>query len=494
MFLSTKGLRAALLASAALATISPAYAAATNDDRDARIQALEDEVHTLEAQIQDLKRSTSDQYAEVERQKEEAPKVSVDNGRLSASSSDGKFTATVRALGQFDTAYYMQGSGARALPAANGPDLSSGANFRRAYLGVQGKLFGDWSYNLNFDFGGSNGSEQGGRVQSVYVQYDGLAPWGFRVGAYPTPAGLEDSTSAQDTIFLERTAPSDVIRNTAAGDGRDSATVFYAGDRIFGALSYTGGKVGDSAVFDEQSAAVGRLTGLLVSDSDTKLAVGAEGTWVFKAPDATQFNNTVRGLTLSAAPELTVDSTGTKLVTTGSLNVDSVQEWGVEAGGFWRNFFAQAGYFRYDVNQRITPPAAQKPDLGFNGWYVEGSWIITGESKSWNTANAAFTAPKPDHNFSLDGSGWGAWEVAARYSDLDLNDRTGTIGLATPYGGVRGGEQKIFTFGLNWYPNSVLKFAFDYQHMNIDRLNGSSPYQQVGQDIDAISFRSQISL
>jgi len=498
----TVGSRALLLGTAvACAFASGAHAApsggagsASDPATQAKIQEMEQEIQDLSAQIQDLKRSSSNQYADVQKSQSSGVKVSIDNGRPTIASADGRFTASIRALGQLDAAYYMQGGGARELPPANGPDLSSGVNFRRVYLGVQGKVFGDWSYNINFDFGGSNGTEQGGRIQSTYVQYDGLAPWAFRVGAYPPPAGLEDSTSAQDTIFLERTAPSDVMRNTAAGDGRDAATILYAGDRIFGAVSYTAGKVGDGAVFDEQSAAVGRLTGLAVSEPDAKLAVSAEGTWVFKAPDATQFNDTARNITLSAPPELTVDSTGTKLVTTGGLNVDNVKERGLEAGGFWQNLFAQAGWFNYQIDQRVAPPALPKPDLSFSGWYAEATWIITGESHGWNQANGAFTAPRPAREFHFDGGGWGAWELAARYSDLDLNDHTGSIGLDPPYGGVRGGEQKIFTAGVNWYPNTVLKFSLDYQHIDIDRLNNVTPFQSVGQTVQAISIRSQISL
>ncbi len=70
-------------------------------------------------------------------------KVSIDNGRPTISSADGNFTASIRALAQLDWGYYSQSAAATALPTAYGPDLSSGANFRRVYLGIQGKLFGD---------------------------------------------------------------------------------------------------------------------------------------------------------------------------------------------------------------------------------------------------------------------------------------------------------------------------------------------------------------
>ena len=108
-------------------------------------------------------------------------------------------------------------------------------------------MFGDWTYNVNFDFGGSGGTETPGHIQSVYLEYDGLAPWAFRIGAFPPPTSIEDATASGDTIFLERNSPSDLQRNIAGGDGRDAISILYTAPTIFGALSYTGDKIADGA-------------------------------------------------------------------------------------------------------------------------------------------------------------------------------------------------------------------------------------------------------
>ncbi len=454
-------------------------------------QAVEAKVDQQQVQIDQLTQKFADVQTAQAAEVKKAPSVTLENGRLGVASRDGRFTLAVRALGQFDAAYYMQSANARLLPAANGPDLSSGANFRRAQLGIQGKLFGDWSYFFNTEFGGSSGTETGGRIQSLYVQYDGLAPFAFRVGAYPPAGGLEDNTASADTIFLERAAPSDIIRNAVGGDGRDAASLLYVGDNFYGSLSYTGGKVGDAAVFDEQQALLARVADSIYSDSDSRIVLSATGADMFRGPDATAGVNAARTLTLSSAPELTVDSTGTKLVSTGAENTSRALMWGLEAGAQWKSLYGQAGYFGYDIDQRVaTPP--HKPDLGFNGWYAQATWVITGESRSYSTTNAAFTAPKPSIPFSQTGGGWGAWELAGRYTDTDLNDHAGGFALATPFGGIRGGEQKIWTAGINWYPNSILRFTLDYQWIDIDRLSGAGA--DVGQNLQALSFRSQIAL
>src|ERR1700735_4899667 len=245
-----------------------------------------------------LKRSTSDQYPALNKTVSALPRSSIDNGRLQITSSDGRFSAALRTLIQFDTGYYMQAHSASLLPAAYGNDFSSGSNFRRVYLNLQGRVFGDWSYNVNFDFGGSGGTETPGHIQSVYLEYDGGAPWALRIGAYPPPTSVEDATASGDTIFLERNSPSDLQRNIAGGDGRDAFSVIYATPTVYGALSFTGDKIQTGAkalaaagataapTFDEQEASVGRLSWLPISEEHAHWLIGVNGSYVFTLPDS----------------------------------------------------------------------------------------------------------------------------------------------------------------------------------------------------------------
>lgn len=540
--------RTILLAATALSAIAaPAGAAPASDQTatNAKIEALEQQIQDLSAQVQDLKRSTSDQYADAQTQQAQAPKPKIDNGRLGISSADGKFTASVRGLAQLDWGAYGQNASAASLPAAYGPNLSSGTNFRRVYLGVQGKIFGDWSYNLNFDFGGSGGTETPGHVQSVYLEYDGLAPFAIRAGAFPPPANLEDSTSAGDTIFLERNAPSDLQRNIAGGDGRDAVSLLYAGDQLFGALSYTGAKVQDSAVFGEQQAIVGRASYLFKLAEDANLVLGGNGLYVFQLPNsvargsaigaATPGAAALNTITLSDPPELTIDSQGLKLANTAAIPANHISQWGVETAANWQNLYAQAGYYDFEVERAptafkvFTSPVASSTQLvtplddSFSGWYLQGTWVITGESRTYNTATGAFTAPKPAAPFDIDGSGWGAFELAGRYSDLDLNDHVNdtahvVTAFAAPatrtfsfFNTVRGGDQRIWTAALNWYPNSVVKLALQYQFIDISRLQSGAtpstvivsapttgtavlPALSASQNIQTIAARVQLSL
>ncbi|HEY4275646.1 MAG TPA: porin [Rhizomicrobium sp.] len=426
---------------------------------------------------------------------QEQPQASVNNGRLQIASADGRFSAALRLTAQYDLGYYMQGERARTLPL--GADLSSGGNFRRAQIGLQGKVFGDWSYYVNIDYGsgGSTGTETPGHIQQAYVEYDGFGPFIFRVGAHPPSTGMDDSYAASDQLFMERSAPGDLARNMAGGDGRDSIEAVYQGDRLYGSLAYTGDKAQATGAFDEQQAVVARVAYSPVVNSDWRWVVSAAGTDVFKPTDGGSASSAARAFALSNPPELIVDDNSTKFVSVSDANVTDAWNWNLESAVTYQNVLAQAGYFKYGIDQRgVTTHRGQ----GFDGWYAEGSWVLTGESRGWSAANAAFTNPKPRVNFSSDG-GSGAWEVAARYSTLDLNDNAGVVGAALPVGGVRGGEQRITTLGLNWYPNQVLKFTLQLQNTQVGHIGTNTvvtpniPNANIGQNFQTVGFRSQIA-
>ncbi|HWD25746.1 MAG TPA: porin [Rhizomicrobium sp.] len=550
-------LLAALLLSGA-STLAAAHAAASSSPSppsaatDARLRSLEDELQDVNAQLADLKRSQSSQYDDVRKDLSGRPFFKFDNGRPTFSSADGDFTLAIRTLVQADWGYYSQSAHAATLPAAFGPDLGSGTNFRRVYLGIQGKVFGDWSYNVNFDFGGSGGTETPGHIQSVYAQYDGLAPFAVRVGAYPPPASIEDGTSAGDTIFLERNSPSDLQRNIAGGDGRDSVSLLYLGDALFGAVSYTGNKIGDGAKslaaagataspnFDEQQAVVGRVSDRFWHDDHSNFVVGVNGTYVIKPPDAVAHGQptlattpgaaALNSITLSDPPELTVDSNGITFATTGSLPANHVTQWGAEAAGNWSSLYAQAGYYAFAVDRApaaltvFTAAATshaqvlQPSNDNFSGYYGQVSWFLTGEEKPYSVANGAFTAPKVIHPFGFGpDAGWGAFELAGRYSDLDLNSHaldatnaitgwTGGTQTHTFYNTARGGDQRILTGAINWYPNNFFKLALQYQYVQVSRLQNPAtvntavggtpalPTVNGGQNLSTIAIRAQFAL
>ena len=442
--------------------------AAAQAQTDSRVTVLEQELHDIRAQVAELKKAQSQAQS----------KVGLDNGRLTVASADGRFTLSLRALLQYDMGYFAQGKNGTV------PDLSSGTNFRRAQIGVVGTAFRDWSYNFTLDFAG-NGVEKSGYIYSAYLEYDGLKPFAVRIGAYTPPQGLEDQTGSGDLLFNERASSVDAARNTAGAPSRSAVSLLLAGDTYFAGLSYTGNKVGDTGAFDEQQALVGRLAWLPVNTSDAKWLLDGNFSHVFKlankAPGNPPLTTTLSPVSFSAGPELAVDNNGPKTVNTGNIDASSVTTFGAESAAEFHTLFLQGGWFHYAIARR--DPAL--PDPSFHGWYALATWSLTGETHAYDPATATFRGLKPLHGLGSDG--FGAWELKARYSSLDLNDNPLTAAAA---GGVAGGVQNIWTLGTNWYPTNGIRFAFEYSNLHVHHVN--LPASDIS--ADEFGLRTQLSL
>ena len=485
------GTAGAVLAGPAFAAAARKPAAATPDPR---IGVLEQQLRDVQLQLReikasqadadgsvalaDLKRSTSAQYVDINNQLAALPKTSISNGRFSFASADGAFTLALRALVQFDAGYFAQGKNPASV------DLNSGTNFRRAQLGFQGTVYNDWSYNFIYDFGGY-GVENRGYIYNAYIQYDGLKPFGFRIGAYTPAEGLEDQTSSGELFFPERAASVDVARNLAGAPSREAASIYAQGDRYLVSLSYTGKKSGDGTTtgaavgtFDSQEAVIGRAAWLAVSEPEVKWLVDGHITEVLKLSDAAS-SPTLNTIRFSNGPEVAVDAS--KTVDTGNIDAHHVREFGFESAGAYGPFFAQGGWFRYEIERRIAAP-----NPSFTGWYGFLTYSLTGEQHPYDPATASFRNIRPAKPLGTPG-GWGAWEVAARYSRIDLDFLPFSTAAS---GGIAGGKQDVWTLGVNWYPNNAIKFQLNYDNIKVNHVN--APANDIS--ADAVVLRSQISL
>jgi phosphate-selective porin OprO/OprP len=450
----------------------------------ARLDALEAQNNQLEAQILDLKSQTAGNVQAIRETQAAQPTVSLSNGRPTFTSPDGNFKFAVRSVAQFDAAHYE----VKPLTAAN--DLVSGTNFRRVRLGIEGTAYKDWSYGLWGEFGGSGGETP--VLNQAYVEYSGFKPFGvddfrIRAGAWATPAGLEDATSNTEELFLERGAAAELVRGLAAGDGRAGVGVIARGPAWYASATWTGKVVGvpATAEFNQQSGFVVRAAYNLLHGPDYDVHIGGSIQGIITPADTAAGAAVTEAVRLQERPELRVS--GTRLVDTGAIASDGETSYGLEGGASFRNLYAAGEWYKIDVSRT----GASAFDPSFSGWYLQGAWDITGEHRVWSNANGGFNGIKPAKPFNLSKGDWGAWEVAARYSVLDLNDRAGIAGVATPAGGIRGGDQKITTVGLNWYPNSFVRFLLDYQWARVNRLSATG--SSLGEHVDVVSFRSQFA-
>jgi hypothetical protein len=93
----------------------------------------------------------------------------------------------------------------------------------------------------------------------------------------------------------------------------------------------------------------------------------------------------------------------------------------------------------------------------------------------------------PSHPFSLDGGGWGAWEIGGRVSMIDLNDQLGLVN------GVAGGRQLVYTVALNWCVNRNVRFMLDYLHGDVARQLSPINFTDAGSKFNAFAMRTQVT-
>jgi phosphate-selective porin OprO/OprP len=439
--------------------------------------------------------------------------VKFNKAHLTISSPDGKYTFAPVALVQGDFASYSKGQPLHAGVGANGKfDLkSSGENFRRAQIGFQGKFAGDFGYAFVYDFGGSNGDETyqayvgpnttaltstgagtGPHIQQAWLSYKGfLDPFTFKIGAFATPANLGDMTASADLLFNERPSPAQLSRGLDGDDGRQSVGFIGNGDIWYASLFLSGDTAGKGALLAPQKtygggqeAVVGRAAIAPIQDPDSNfnLHLGGNFGYVIHPQEVTTTATpgvTTYGITFSDRPELRVDNI--TFLNSGAINAKSAYSAGLEAAASYGPLFVEGEHFWYGIERRGS--ALSNPD--FSGWYAEGSWVVTGDPRKYNMATASFTRPSPAEPFDPLNGDWGAWELAARYSSTDLNYHLGKADA------VDGGAQNIFSAGINFYPNDILKFMIDWQDVHLYDIGGIAKANRG--NYNTVNFRAQVT-
>jgi phosphate-selective porin OprO/OprP len=103
--------------------------------------------------------------------------------------------------------------------------------------------------------------------------------------------------------------------------------------------------------------------------------------------------------------------------------------------------------------------AAAPVHIPIDGWFVQSGYLLTGETIRDRTT----IQPLRPFDLREGRRGPGAWEVTARYSQLELDDRVFTAGLADPK--LWTNHAKMVDVGLNWYLNQFVKVYFDWEHV-----------------------------
>ena len=138
-------------------------------------------------------------------------------------------------------------------------------------------------------------------------------------------------------------------------------------------------------------------------------------------------------------------------VDTDLVAADDQVTYNLEA--YWRNGPYMLG-FEY-IGTDLNAPQSGNPFL--SGYHLTGSWAVTGEMRGYRKRSGTFD-PLPVAR-PVNQGGWGAVELAFRYSRTDLTDGT-----------VDGGEMDIYSLGVNWWLTRSASLGLNYRFINLDRF------------------------
>jgi phosphate-selective porin OprO/OprP len=422
----------------------PGAAAQTNADVLERVQALEAELALLKRKLE-----VQDEVAAA--RAAETPIVGAGKDGFFLQSPDKKFNLKLRAYTHFDGRSFDEGD-----------DASSSTTddtffFRRVRLLFEGTLADVVDFRVMPELGGNTGTTGSAtfNLQDAYVNLRYFPAANLQLGKYKSPFGLERLQSATALTFVERAFPTQLVPN------RDLGVMVHGAVRdglLNYQLAFTNG-VGDGGSGDND-------------ENDGKDVVARVFVHPFQESPWSALQGLGYGLAASWGRQ---DGNAPQYRTAGQqvffryrTNVGGIPGNHVElAEDRWR-FSPQATWYWGPfglLGEYVSSTGFVETELDGDSmravndaWQVAASWVLTGE-------NASYRGVTPRAPFAR-GGGWGAFEVAARYSELQVDGDVFDEGFADP--AVSAQQAEAWAVGVDWYLNRHLKFVVNYERTSFD--------------------------
>lgn len=324
-------------------------------------------------------------------------------------------------------------------------DIDAQVGLRRVRLRVFGDIRPETHYVVDLDFAASGHPS----FRDVFlgfrdVPYVQNASFGY----YKQPFGMDAETSGQELLFLERQAPFAFAPFRQTGFGIHGThldeTITYAASWYTIPTDSFGVGTGDGA------AASTRLTALpYVNDSRGQLIHIGIGYGLGRPSDSIVRYAIEPGFFVTD-PSSDDGGSVPVFVDTGDIPSRLYQLLNLELA-------AAAGPFRWQSETRFAfVDQIGGSGLAFGGTYFQLGLVLTGERPDYDKRRAIFHRVVPDDPFDFSG-GCGAWELAAGWSVIDLNDRN-----------IAGGKMYATTLGLNWYLSEFTRFMLNLSPVLLD--------------------------
>lgn len=320
----------------------------------------------------------------------------------------------------------------------NNFNLTDNFNFRRARLGIKQKFKKDLTYKYEAEF-----SEGRFETTDAFIAKTFNNRHLIKIGNFREPFSLEYSTSSNFLTFLERSLidPMPTDRKIGIGYSKNFDNInFYSG-------IFTHKIDDDFKIRDGANSASARL--IYYKESENKDLIHFGGSYRISHPQDNQAS-------LEFQPEAQLNPSDFTLYNQ-ILDARKIHQFELETLATYKRASIQAEYLRTQISQN------NNIDHFSRGYYLQFSTFLTNDKKTYNSNKSTLARIKPS-------SKNGAWEIAYRFSNTNLN------------GPIAQNKRSLLSnsFALNYYMNENVKFMTNY--IKIPK-----------EDIDILAFRAQIS-
>jgi len=493
--------------------ISLPLSAHANDS--AELEELRGLVQELSQQVKVLARKGELSEETAAADKKAAPVVKASSSGFSFGSADGKNEIKFRGLLQADHRSYSEGVNDVRGRSRNRAGLLNTDGFnsaedssllRRVRPTIEGKVAGKYGFRFTPEFAGSSAS-----AVDAYVEANLDPALKIRAGKQKSIVGLERLQGGGDIKFIERSYVTNAIL-----PNRDLG-VTISGDLLGNKLNYgvgivngvaDGGNISTGTEYNGEREYTARLFTTPFIDSDSAIAglgFGIGATYTdFTGEQNLNFTDTAAAdATRNGLPSYVTNGQQT-FFRYGANTVADGKRFRISPQASYYNgpLGLITEYARVDqdvslignvagttTNTALPFLAGTSKKLSHDAWQVAASYLITGE-------DASFKGVKPKNDFDLDKGGWGAWELVARYSEINLDSDTfknrngqfagenqngagagSTINSAYADSTKSAKSAHSWTAGVNWYLNTNAKIALNYEHTTFDggaSVNGAN--------------------
>ena len=390
-----------------------------------------------------------------------ADEVKTDGGIEVFRSDDDRFWFKLHGLAKVD-AVFFEGDAADKKE-----DFPSGTNIRALETNFTGGIGKDLSYSIVLGFEGREVA-----INDAFFTYSGFKETEISFGQIISPFCLENANSAKWIPFLERSLPVIALR-PCMGIGVNVTTWGKHYGIAAASATVPHGHNLDTATVKHRSD---RLTSTLrawyvpLNTDNNVIQIGASGVYASNNPTFRDDSPNIHGRRFATRPEARARNTPNLINSGSALLVDNYNEYAFEVSGQRGPFVAGAEYLHAYVNRWFSP------GLHFYGWHAQAAYVLTGESRIYKIKNGSYGQIIPKHCY-------GAFEVAARYSMVNLNDED-----------IHGGKENNFALSLSWIINENLLILGNYIHASIDPTQalGSFNPSPNHRQLNIFGIRSQI--